>query len=770
MPLPLRPTSALNLQLEGTTGGFRVGAKNDDNTSFEVKYLLTHITLDYERGASSQILDHLAPVRELFPTETLSFDEIMQRDIDDSRVSSEMIPYLLDNNSRDLVKLFPPIVVMVLPTMPTESRPARLYPKVCIEDLPHPDGYRARWTRSGDVGQEVFEFCQPMVDENVNSHDLNRLKLNTTKTKLVIVDGQHRAMAMLAIHRNLFQDWSSLRRSPYADFYQEWTPAFIKQFRLSEISLPVMLCTVPELDEQYTGDYDLRKAARAIFLTLNKTARKVSDARNKLLDDNDLVALFLRNTLAVIKDRDHRSEYSLRIHNVELDQSHDRLKIESPVALTGVNHIYYIIEHLLLSEEKDINGAKPRQGKLFKRKDLSAYGAYRRLNGRDLLGNDAADATFRDYFSRDAGEKLGDEFAKRYGRFIVEYFVRFAPSEAHCSASLGLEQEIDLQSNRKLRPIIFEGQGMSQAFNTHRSLLKERKKEGLFGPEASKIDEVIQALDATSKQVSVAYDTFRLTRASKFLDEVSDKGKLKADDGSLSSGILSFITHLYENVFCTVAFQTAVICGFFGEIERARARSSDRAEAEIDLEKAFQEYLDDLHKLFVPKSTAQLRTLGEVFEGRVEGDVNEWKVVKTPHTFREVVYPGEMQPDQWPKYRYMILELWRPSHPALQAVVSAERDKCRGQVLTSLRSLKRDEYLKQQLKREEDLTAVEIASFSGQAYEDIKALLRNLNWTVADIPKKDQFLALASPGVGDAASDPRGETDEDVDSVGELGA
>ena len=48
-------------------------------------------------------------MREVFEYETLDFDEIMQRDIDDARVSAELIPYLLDEKSVDLIKLFPPI-------------------------------------------------------------------------------------------------------------------------------------------------------------------------------------------------------------------------------------------------------------------------------------------------------------------------------------------------------------------------------------------------------------------------------------------------------------------------------------------------------------------------------------------------------------------------------------------------------------------------------------------------------------------------------------
>src|SRR5262245_60160980 len=102
MSLALQTTSALNLTLEGSVGSFSVGGR-EGQSSIEVMYFLTHVGLDFKSGASVQMLSHLAPVREMFEAETLEFDEIMQRDIDDARVSSELIPYLLDPRSRDLV-------------------------------------------------------------------------------------------------------------------------------------------------------------------------------------------------------------------------------------------------------------------------------------------------------------------------------------------------------------------------------------------------------------------------------------------------------------------------------------------------------------------------------------------------------------------------------------------------------------------------------------------------------------------------------------------
>lgn len=763
MEMRLRPTSALNLTLEGSAGSFRVGGTASENKSLEVKYLLTSITLDYERGTCAQILDHLAPVRELFETEKLSFDEIMQRDIDDARVSAELVPYLLDNRTRDLVKLFPPIVVIVLPREPGTNRPAHAYPPVSCETVASAAGdHQERTTRAGNVGEEVFEFTQPVINGRLVTHDFNRLKINTARTKLVIVDGQHRAMALLAIHRNLAGGsggWSDERRSPYADFYQEWTPSYIRRFQLSDISLPVMFCTIPELNTNYGGDYDLRKAARAIFLTLNKNAKKVSESRNRLLDDNDLVALMLRDTLSQIKSRDAASPNSLRIHNVELDQSHDRLKLESPIAITGVNHIYYIVEHLLLSEERDVNGARPREGKFWKRRDLHAFGAYARLDGIDILGREAADASNREFFSRDVGDKLSTQFASRYGKYIVKYFISFSPCESHCKASLALEQHIRLLDNRKLRPILFEGQGMSQAFVAHRATLKEKLRKGDFGAESTQIEEIIRTLEATAKQVSNAIEHFRNVRMANFIEQISDKNRLKSEAGVISPAVQSFVNHFYDNVLCTVAFQTAVICGFFGMWERAKATGRTMGDQDV----AFESYLRDIEQLLCPKTVAQLKTLIEVFGGCAVGETSSWEILESPHTFREVVYPGEMQPDQWPKYRYMMLELWRPTDPVLEDVVANERSKCRGQIFISLQRRLEAAFLKAHLRRPEDLTSEEKNKFVEETFVAIKSLLNNLGWNVSQIPKKKEMMELAKPEVGGASPDRDDEGGEDAD-------
>lgn len=764
MSLRLKRESVLNLTLEGSVGSFNVGRGRSNQNSLDVKYFLTHVGLDFSGGASEDIMRHMAPVREIFEFEHLDFDEIMQRDIDDARVSSELIPYLLDPKSHDLIKLFPPIVVVVLPIHEHENRPADLYPKVESQELPASEDEPARITlRAGEVGNEVFQFEQPLLGGKPLQHDLVRLKLNTNKTRLVIVDGQHRAMALLALYRNLKGQWSDEKRAPFKEYYAEWTPKYIQEFELREINLPVMFCTFPDLSEGYKGELDLKKAARAIFLTLNKTARKVSNSRNTLLDDNDLLAFFLRRTLSVVKQKDARDRFPFRIFNVELDQFNNRMRIEDPIAITGVNHIYYLIEHLMLNKgDEDVKGAKPRSGKFFNRKHLTDVGLMGRLDGRNLLGAEIADSTSRDNFTVEVAEKLGQRFDERYGRFIVSIFEQFSPYEKHNRAVLNLETRIASFEDRKLRPILFEGQGIGRVFESHRANLQQRLKEGGFETDVPKIEALKDNLDATRLRIDNAVQSLRLMRAEEYIKGVSDKSKLNKE-GEIVASVNKFFDYLYDFIFKTVAFQTALICTFFSEIERVHGRLDEQES--IDIDDCFNEYVKMLNDFFIPQRSSQFRKLVSLFRGELQGEIADWKLVGSPMTFRAVVYKGEMQPDQWPKYKYLLLEIWRPERPpGLVAILKNERSKCRNQIFTNLYEQYRDSFLNENMKHEEALNGEERRAIFDDAYKAFTGFLKVVSVPREDVPDKTSLKGALEGGRDDARSE---EVEEELWEFGE---
>jgi len=743
MALSLSVTSALNLTLEGSTGSFSVGREAGSQQTVEVKYFLTHVGLNLLSGSNEELLRHLAPVREVFPPRDLGFDEIMQRDIDDARVSSELIPYLLDRKSRDLVKLFPPIVVVVMPVETNENRPASLYSEVTIGET-EADGHNIRFVRSGAKGQEVFEFIQPFQDGKLYEHDLVRLRLNTNRCRLVIVDGQHRAMALLALYRNMKQDWEDKNKAPYKDYYEEWTPSYIKSFEVSRISLPIMFCAFPALDVKYKGEYNVKMAARSIFLTLNKTARQVSASRNRLLDDNDLVAFLLRDTLSTIKRLDDiHATNALRIHNIELDQAHDRVKLESAIAISGVNHIYYLTEHILLNQIEDVNGAKPRGGRYDLRNDLTNFGAMRRLNGYNLLGDDVAKATSRDFYTTATGEILAEQFRNKFGTFIVQALQKFSPYEAHSRAVLWLDEQLRLQGNTKVRPILFEGQGIGRTFEKHRANLEEKIREKEFGGEVPKFQEILGRLNATQKLVADFEGKLRAERASRFLEKVADKKSLRDSNQLFYPKVVEFITLLYENILTTVAFQTALIGGFFGELERANLAREKDGKDPVETQAAFDLFMAEVNEFFSPASSRDFRKLVEIFQGTLAEEVAEWKITPSASTFRRVVYRGEMQPAQWPKYKYLLLELWRGAGTELEASLSRQRDIARQQIFNSLEKEYQKEFSERNMKRLDTLTPSEVTTIRDQAYEAFGKFLRNLGWKASEVPNKKMLIEAA---------------------------
>lgn len=700
--IPLEQPSALNLMLQGSCGRFQVGSGSAK--SLEVRYFLSNVGLALGQGPNDHILNELAPVREVFRTDDLGFDELMQRDIDDARVTSELIPYLLDYETAGIVKLFPPIIVMVLPKAPGEDRPLRFYPSVSTHTEKR-QGYECEVLRIGEPGAELLSLEQPLMNGHPLDHDRVRLHLNTQATRLVIVDGQHRAMALLAIFRNLQGQgqWSDARRAPYKDFYSEWTPKVIGDFQLARVQLPMMLCIVPELNESAQPEFDLIRAARRVFLTLNKTARKVSVARNRLLDDSDMIAAFMRSTLEDIKSRQPGSESQLRLWSLELDQTVDRIRIQSPTALSGVGHMYYVIEHLMLNNE-DIRGLRARGGRFAARTDLS--NCLRRLDGRNLIGDDAANVIRRDFiYSVECERKLSEAFMSRYGNYIIAMFDRFGPFSIHNEAINYVEKELRDSDNR-VHSLLFGSQGSLAVFEGHRDHLRGREDKDA-------IADLISNVTETEKRLDKAKVEMRNRRADKFLARAT----LGSDD-SLRATISDF----YRNYFTTVASQAALLSTFFGEVEIANRTPGNS----VDLDSEFANYIDGLSRFFAPSSKEGLEGLIRVFAGEIAPTSEEpWRIVPGG-LFRRVVFHQEMQPDQWPKLRYLLMELWEPVNDVLKSQVDVEVASCRKEVVKALFSRLRSQEASTESIPEDELSPEQLQGLAQRCCDSVDALLDNL--------------------------------------------
>lgn len=691
--------TALDLELDGTIGAFSVSNKESSNKSIEVKYLLTHVSLDELSSKDQRLLDQLSPVREVFKLDELDFDEIMQRDIDDARVSLELIPYLLEDRNSGLIKLFPPIVAVVLPLEPLSKRPAKHYPRVETSTKPLPNGadIQKEVITCGESGLEVFSFEQVFKKTQRFKADGAKLRLSTQNSALAIVDGQHRAMALLALYRNLKGAWSQAERQPYKHYYEVWPESVIKKFDTRSIQLPVMLCTFPDLDGSCSGDIDVVRAARRIFLTLNKNARKVSDSRNKLLDDQDLASECLRETLSIIKSADTRSSSSLRIYNVELDQR-DRSTISNPLAITSVSHLYYICERVLFFSDR-LTGIQKNFIRMGARKDATT--ALERLQLKDVLGQQDQLETKRDNYSDKVGSAVKKSWNKIFAPIVNTLLGELHPFRAHELAVLEQSTWLDRQAgSAALKSMLFDGQGTSRTFEDFEFNLSQKMKDDPAEWDAPEIEATRLTIDTLNEQRKGVIRSLKDKRCANFYEHLKGgefKAILKA--GTSQTHLQNLTDELIGKVFSTIAFQAALVMTFIDSTEAALDDGCTASSEEL-----FKEYLDNLNKFFTPVRDVDVVRLSDIFMGKLT--VSEGVMTLAPNNtgFKDIVHPGlEMQPDEWPRYRYLILEIWRPKNKMFANKLNEEREMLRQQIQDL-------QYTKLEEIRKKELNLVELTS------------------------------------------------------------
>lgn len=666
--------SALDVHLNGTIGTFRVSSEDGKSAGVEVRYLLTHVTLSEKQG-QAQLLSMLAPVREVFDLKQLGFDEIMQRDIDDARVSLELIPYLLDTSTTGLIKLFPPIVAVALPLKPNSRVPDANYRKVKrsrVDSSEHV-GIKEDRITAGELGEEQFEFFQHYRSDSPLPEGAH-MSLARDNCTLAIVDGQHRAMALLALYRNLTGGWSDARRSPYEGYYKVWPEKEIRSYNLNELQLPVLICAFPQLDGTMTQDIDVVRAARRVFLTLNKTAKKVSDSRNKLLNDQDIVAECLRATLSYIKQLDAKDDTGLRIWNVELDQEGDRVKIVSDAAFSGVSHLYHLTEQLLMNGHARGIEARGRVGAPRKRLDE----AFERLGLKDELTSDQKSVNTRTNYSDDIAEVFKKKWTDLYIPVIDRVFGKVHPFAAFARATINLNQELVSKRDAELEKMLFDGQATSRTFDDFREGLNRRVQDKEPNWTTPEIKETLDRVNGLMASRKATVESMKATRALFMLDALSAQAKKQViHNGVVAKPIRDAIDRMFENVFSTVAFQTAMVCTYAEAMKIAFDGIQHSTEALLD------EYLEAINSLLRPKKITELQALLHTFEGALAVEP-EVKLTSGGPTFRQVVIPTEMQPAEWPKYRYLLLELWMPTAPELKKVVEYDRASARSEVAQSL--------------------------------------------------------------------------------------
>lgn len=264
-----------------------------------VAYLMTKARLgDESADPERRLTKSLAPVREVMESGSLDFNQLLQRDLDDHRVATSLVPYLLERRPTGPA-FFPPIVAVLLPfknKLPTS------FPELLANPDSHDaDGTKWQEQRAGSA----FKVQRLLDPESAELHPacLGRLWWNSAESRLVVLDGQHRAMALLAVERTVSNSWADSTGAKYRSFYESEVQKYLEKLQpdgidLARIEVPVTVCWFPEETGNNSRPHEI---ARKLFVDVNKEARPPSESRIILLSDAELINILTRRMLSMLR-------------------------------------------------------------------------------------------------------------------------------------------------------------------------------------------------------------------------------------------------------------------------------------------------------------------------------------------------------------------------------------------------------------------------------------------------------------------------------------
>lgn len=340
---------------EGTYGDFNTPAG-------KICYLMTKAKLGRDTTKESTLTKYLAPVREVLNVEEMDFNQLLQRDLDDYRVATDLIDYLLKPEANG-PSFYTPILAALLPFDGAE--PTEYYPEITTEAAPFTDSDGIPWqeTQYGNA----FRLLRLAADESGSSLSrikLGRLEFNTAMNKLVVIDGQHRAMALLAIRRTVDKEWDSTKGNRYRFFYEKRVNELLNnhnhQVDLMSIEFPVCICWFPGLSSQTTPLSSPHQAARKLFVDVNQNAKKPSVSRLILLSDTTLVPIFVRALLNELR----KPGAPFPLHTIEYDYPRDQGESAPvrPLALANIVMLNNAVKLAILGPDKYIKNVDQKIG------------------------------------------------------------------------------------------------------------------------------------------------------------------------------------------------------------------------------------------------------------------------------------------------------------------------------------------------------------------------------------------------------------------------
>lgn len=686
----------------GTYGEFTIGAEEN---RVRAQFLLTKMKPGSEGSWENALADQMMPWREVFNIEEMTFDELLQRDLDDSRVVHELIPYLL-GESGAFARFFPPILAVIAPKKAEKTGIMPYYP---VPRTPKEEA-----VSFGDV----FDFEKTIIDGQVSPMGI--IKYNRSKTAFIIVDGQHRAMAVLALHRQINKTW---KENKYAGFYNHLV---LTESAIQNIELPVCLVFFPDIHEgneicKQKG-INLQAVCREIFVVVNKKAKQVSESRELLLDDEDLAARMMRQTLSLLKDRGESNASVAHIYSfaygdaVSTEVVAEQLEYTSAVALHKMHAAvaFGMQEAFQLDQNKNVaDGGKTlnskRPAEILIGTKLDKWSSLSRRSGR--------------YHPAEEVEEAVKLLAKILDAVMLPLFDSFRPFAVHNSEMRALRTRLkDPDSSadpieRKCYRLLFEGSGVRKVFEEHKQRLSDRQKQ--LKEEGRDLGDYVKNQLKDAKMASARLKRYEedieRRRAARLFEIDYDKFSSTQEE---TKELLDCAKCIYETI-STQAFQLGYLMAVHSVVELLLSAGTGYDRRLKVIEFVSSMYLTALNMYFSGGSDVQHRTLkGLVKEKRARVfDPNQpslrgllAKTVKN------------LDASQWAFFRYAILEIVHSKHAykALLDKLNTASDPTIA--LAYRRDLPKLTYLIYELRRQYIKSAVETSRKSPEFKQEISLL------------------------------------------------
>ncbi|MCD1600033.1 DNA sulfur modification protein DndB [Rheinheimera aquimaris] len=464
-----------------------------------------------------ELAGKLVPVREILDPKSMDFSQLLQRDLDDHRVSTSLVPYILEGSKTPAY--FPPIQAILLPFQVDDEmqipQPVKSFGSY-IDTPPEQDKMGLFW-KGYQYGESYrFEHLS-FGDGTPVSIREGKLRWHSKRARLVVIDGQHRAMAMLAIYRTLHKAWKG-PGSQYRHFYENEIDKLLKSDS-SAIDLIKNGIEYPVTITWFDDNVDHHSAARKLFVDINKNAKPPTKSRLILLGESELIDIFSRTVLNNLR----ADSSTFPIFAVEYDYSAStNSQTGKWSALVNIEMIKSTIYRALFGPDKyhqnvdvKVSVGRDSPSQLDERfREQIEVGTwlpefFESSSGemflRDSLGNDN--------FPKEFVEKFEERFSRSWGQVVINVLQSFLPYQSHVEALVQIKNGwVDTSDNEAALAYeaIFDGVGLYWTLKDSHEHWKENSGEGIVIPDTVKAWRYIQKKETE----------FYNTRAKLYLDEI----------------------------------------------------------------------------------------------------------------------------------------------------------------------------------------------------------------------------------------------------------